>query len=122
MTVYTNNFDRRKQRVRRKLKKCSSNSLRLSVFKSNSNIYAQIIDDSKGITLVSASTLDSEVIKALDNKKSVDVNAAIAVGKAIGKRALDKGLDNIVFDRGGYKYHGKVKALADAAREIGLKF
>ena len=120
MSVYKNNFDRRKQRVRRKLKKC--NALRLSVFKSNSNIYAQIIDDKTGTTVVSASTLDSAVLQALNNKKSVNLNAAIAVGKEIGKKAVDKGLENIVFDRGGYKYHGRVKALADAAREAGLKF
>ncbi len=120
MTIYKNNFDRRKQRIRRKLKQAGG--LRLSVFKSNSNIYAQIIDDKLGTTLVSASTLDPVVIKALDNKKVANLKAANAVGKELGKRAIEKGLTNIVFDRGGYKYHGKVKALADAAREAGLKF
>lgn len=120
MTLYANNFDRRKQRVRRKLRE--TGRLRLSVFKSNQNLYAQIIDDNSGQTLVSASTLDPVVLKAFKGKKVANLEAANAVGKEIGKRALEKGLTNIVFDRGGYKYHGKVKALADAAREAGLKF
>jgi len=124
MTLYKNNFDRRRQRIRRKLKKNSIGLLRLTVFKSNNNIYAQIIDDKKGITIVSASTLDSVVLKALEDKgkKSANVNAANAVGLSIGQKALEKGITSIVFDRSGYKYHGKVKALADAAREAGLKF
>jgi large subunit ribosomal protein L18 len=124
MTLYKNNFDRRRQRIRRKLKKNSIGLLRLTVFKSNNNIYAQIIDDKKGMTIVSASTLDSVVLKALEDKgkKSANVNAANAVGLSIGQKALEKGITSIVFDRSGYKYHGKVKALADAAREAGLKF
>ncbi len=124
MTLYKNNFDRRRQRIRRKLKKNSIGLLRLTVFKSNNNIYAQIIDDKKGTTIVSASTLDSVVLKALEDKgkKSANVNAANAVGLSIGQKALEKGITSIVFDRSGYKYHGKIKALADAAREAGLKF
>jgi large subunit ribosomal protein L18 len=121
MTVYKTNFDRRKQRARRKLKAVSGGALRLSVYKSNSHIYAQIIDDKLGTTLVSASTLDKDVIAAL-GKKVANVKAAEIVGQTLGKKAVDKGLGNIVFDRGGYKYHGKVKALADAARSAGLKF
>ncbi len=124
MTLYKNNFDRRRQRIRRKLRKNSIGLLRLTVFKSNNNIYAQIIDDKKGTTIVSASTLDSVVLKALEDKgkKSANVNAANAVGLSIGQKALEKGITSIVFDRSGYKYHGKIKALADAAREAGLKF
>ena len=93
---------------------------RLAVFRSNKNIYAQIIDDEAGSTLVSANTLQNEV-KA-DLQKTDDIEAAKAVGTVIAKRALEKGIDEVVFDRGGYIYHGKVQALADAAREAGLKF
>lgn len=120
MTIYKTNFDRRKQRVRRKLRATSGGALRLSVYKSNSHIYAQIIDDKLGKTLVSASTLDKEVIAEL-GKKVANIDAARIIGQKIAKRALEKGLDKVVFDRGGYKYHGKVKALADAVREVGLK-
>ena len=93
---------------------------RLAVFRSNKNIYAQIIDDEAGSTLVSANTLQNEV-KA-DLQKTDDIEAAKAVGTVIAKRALEKGIDEVVFDRGGYIYHGKVQALAGAAREAGLKF
>ena len=93
---------------------------RLAVFRSNNHMYAQIIDDTVGTTLVSASTLEKE-IKAELNKTN-DVEAAAYVGKVIAKRALDKGIDTVVFDRGGFIYQGKVAALADAAREAGLKF
>lgn len=89
---------------------------RLNVYKSNANIYAQIIDDQAGHTLVAASTLDGEV-----EGKGANVASAKAVGTAIAKRALEKGIDHVVFDRSGYIYHGKVKALAEAAREAGLK-
>lgn len=89
---------------------------RLNVYKSNANIYAQIIDDQAGHTLVAASTLDGEV-----EVKGANVASAKAVGTAIAKRALEKGIDHVVFDRSGYIYHGKVKALAEAAREAGLK-
>ena len=91
---------------------------RLAVYRSNNHMYAQVIDDVKAHTLVAASTQDKEL--TLD--KTNDVAAAVAVGTAIAKKALDKGIDTVVFDRGGYVYHGKVKALADAAREAGLKF
>ncbi len=93
---------------------------RLSVFRSNQHIYAQIIDDTVGNTLCSASSLDKDVAKSL--KKTNDVEAATAVGTAIGKKAVDRGIKEVVFDRGGYIYQGKVQALADAAREAGLEF
>ena len=94
---------------------------RLAVFRSNKNMYAQIIDDEKGVTLVSANTLQKDV-KA-DLQKTDDIEAAKAVGTVIAKkRALEKGIEEVVFDRAGYIYHGKVQALADAAREAGLKF
>ena len=93
---------------------------RLAVFRSNKNIYAQIIDDSIGQTLVSASTLPKDVKAELENTD--DVKAAAYVGTVIGKKAVAAGIESVVFDRGGYLYHGKIKALADAAREAGLKF
>ncbi len=93
---------------------------RLAVFRSNNHMYAQIIDDTVGNTLVAASTLDKEVKAELE--KTNDVDAAAKVGAVIAKRALDKGIKTVVFDRGGYIYQGKVKALADAAREAGLEF
>lgn len=89
---------------------------RLNVFKSNQNIYAQIINDQTGTTLVSASTLDKEV-----EQKGSNVESAKAVGQLIGQRAKDKGIETVVFDRSGYLYHGKVKAIAEGARESGLK-
>jgi len=93
---------------------------RLAVFRSNAHMYAQIIDDSTGTTLVSANTLQKDV--RADLEKTNDTAAAAAVGTAVAKRALEKGITKVVFDRGGYIYHGKVKALADAAREAGLEF
>ena len=93
---------------------------RLAVFRSNKHIYAQVIDDSEGRTLVAASTLEKEIKASLENTD--DTAAAAAVGTAIAKKALDKGITQVVFDRGGYIYHGKVQALADAAREAGLDF
>ncbi len=93
---------------------------RLAVFRSNNHMYAQIIDDSAGHTLVSASTVEKEIRSELENTDTVD--AAAYVGTVIGKRALEKGIETVVFDRGGFIYHGKIKALADAAREAGLKF
>ena len=97
----------------------TSETPRLNVFRSNSNIFAQIIDDTKGVTLVSASTLDKE-FASLESKSNKE--AAKAVGLAIGKKAIEKGITEVVFDRSGYLYHGKVKELADGAREAGLKF
>ena len=93
---------------------------RLAVFRSNNHMYAQIIDDTVGSTLVAASTLDKEVKDALEKTNNVD--AAAQVGTAIAKKALDKGITTVVFDRGGFIYQGKIKALADAAREAGLTF
>ena len=93
---------------------------RLAVFRSNNHMYAQIIDDTVGNTLVSASTLEKDVKAELENTD--DVKAAAYLGTVIGKKAVEAGIESVVFDRGGYIYHGKVKALADAAREAGLKF
>ena len=93
---------------------------RLAVFRSNNHMYAQIIDDTVGKTLVSASTLDKDVKAELEKTNNVD--AAAYLGTVIGKRALEKGITTVVFDRGGFIYQGKIKALADAAREAGLQF
>ena len=93
---------------------------RLAVFRSNNHMYAQIIDDTAGNTLVSASTLDKDIKGAVEKTNNVD--AAAYLGTVIGKRAMEKGIETVVFDRGGYLYHGKIAALADAAREAGLKF
>lgn len=117
--------DRRKLRLvrhRRIRKKISGTPERprLSVFRSEKHIYAQIIDDTKGVTLTSASTVDRALRGKL--KKTWNVEAAREVGKLLAERALAKGISQVVFDRGGFKYHGRVKALADAAREAGLKF
>ena len=106
----------RHERVREKVFG-TSDCPRLCVFRSNTNIYAQIIDDSEGVTLVSASSLDKEL-----NLKNNNIEAAAAVGKSLANKAKKAGIKSVVFDRGGYMYHGKVKALADAARENGLKF
>lgn len=94
---------------------------RLSVYRSEKHIYAQIIDDTKGVTLAAASTVEKELRDKL-NDKTWNVQAAKEVGKIIAERATAKGIKEIVFDRGGYKYHGRIKALADSARESGLKF
>ena len=93
---------------------------RLAVFRSNNHIYAQIIDDSIGHNLAAASTVEKEIKAGLE--KTDDVAAASAVGTAIAKKALDKGINEVVFDRGGFIYQGKIQALAEAAREAGLKF
>ncbi len=93
---------------------------RLAVFRSNNHVYAQVIDDVAGKTLVSASTLEKDIKAELKNTD--DTDAATKVGEIVAKRALEKGIKAVVFDRGGYIYHGKVKALADAAREAGLEF
>ncbi len=93
---------------------------RLNVFRSDKHIYAQVIDDAAGHTLVSASSIDLEVRGAIKGKNKTD--QAKVVGRVVAERAIDAGLKQVVFDRGGYKYHGRVKALADAAREAGLDF
>ena len=93
---------------------------RLAVFRSNNHMYAQIIDDTVGNTLVSASTLQKDVKAELE--KTINVEAAAYLGTVIAKKAIEKGITSVVFDRGGFIYHGKIKALADAAREAGLNF
>ena len=115
-------FERRKRRARYKLRKVSGEQPRLSVFRSSKHIYAQVIDDVKGVTLASASTMDEETKKALAKGKGSDKDAAAVVGKLVAQRAKKAGVTAVVFDRGGYIYHGRVKALGDAARESGLKF
>ena len=93
---------------------------RLAVFRSNMHIYAQVIDDTVGNTLCAASTVEKDIRAKLE--KTNDVEAAKAVGEAVAKKAIEKGITTVVFDRGGFVYHGKIQALADAAREAGLKF
>lgn len=96
----------------------TSSSPRLNVYRSNSHIYAQVIDDVKGVTLVSASSIDKEL--KLTNGSNIE--AAKQVGALVAKRALEKNIENVVFDRGGFLFHGRIKALADSARAAGLKF
>ncbi len=108
---------RRAQRNRTRLKKVGNGRPRLSVHRSNKNISAQIIDDERGLTIVAASSLEEAGPDKGSNK-----DAAAAVGKLVAERALEKGVKDVVFDRGGFIYHGRVKALADAAREAGLNF
>lgn len=108
---------KRHQRVRNKLSGTAERP-RLNVYRSNQHIYAQVIDDSQQVTLASASTNDSD----FKGKVGSNVDAAAEVGALIAKRAKDKNVENVVFDRGGYLYHGRVKALAEAARENGLQF
>jgi large subunit ribosomal protein L18 len=110
---------RRHERVRSKVEGTTERP-RLTVFRSLNHIYAQVIDDVKGVTLASASTVDAEVTGSLEgkNKKA----QAELIGQTIAKRAMEKGVATVVFDRGGYKYLGRVQALADAARKVGLKF
>lgn len=98
----------------------SAEKPRLNVFRSVCHIYAQVIDDAEGKTLVAASTLDAEVKPKIKNGGNID--AAKLVGELVAKRAVEKGIEKVVFDRGGYQYHGRVAALADGAREAGLKF
>ena len=109
--------DKRARRTRTRLKALSNGRPRLSVFRSSKNIYAQVIDDAQGVTLAAASSLEGE-----KKAKGADKDAAARVGKLVAERAKEKGVTDVVFDRGGYLYHGRVKALADAAREAGLNF
>ena len=111
---------RRKERTRYQLRKKAADRVRLSVFRSGKHIYAQLIDDAKGVTLAAASTLDKDVKAA--TKSTSTVEAAKNVGAAIAKAAAKANVKLVVFDRGGYLFHGRVKALADAARENGLSF
>ena len=107
---------RRQGRVRRRIRRAPNARPRLSVFRSNRHIYAQVIDDSRGETLAAASSLEEAVASASGRE------AAVATGRLVAERAVDKGLREVVFDRGAYLYHGRVKALAEAAREAGLVF
>ncbi len=119
ITKPSKNYVRKRihKRVRKKVSGTESRP-RLNVYRSNKNIYAQLIDDEKGVTLVSANTNE----KGLNLESTGNIEAAKAVGKLIAERALEKGYKTVVFDRGGYLYHGRVKALAEAARETGLEF
>ncbi|MBI4295328.1 MAG: 50S ribosomal protein L18 [Chloroflexi bacterium] len=112
---------RRHTRVRRKVRG-TADAPRLCVFRSLNYIYAQVIDDGRGHTLASASSLEDEVSKALKDDASKKMDQAALVGSIVAKRALGAGISRVVFDRGGCKYHGRVKALAEAARQAGLKF
>ena len=107
---------RRAQRNRTRLRKLANGRLRLSVFRSDKNIYAQVIDDERGVTVAAASSLEG------DKKGGSTKDGAARIGKLVAERAIEKGVKDVVFDRGGYIYHGRVKALADAAREAGLNF
>lgn len=111
----------RRQRIRNRIRKVVSGTAerpRMAVFRSNKEIYAQLIDDNTGVTLVAASSRDKE----LSNAKGTKLEIAALVGKSIGEKALKAGIETISFDRGGYLYHGRVKSLAEGAREAGLKF
>ena len=120
MPISLKGADRRKARVRKALKARAFGRPRLSVFRSDKNIYAQIIDDTTGRTLAAASTLDKDVKAKVKNGSTAE--AAAAIGKLIAQRGLEAKVGEVVFDRGSYLYHGRVKALADAAREGGLQF
>ena len=119
MASVSKNFIKRRDRVRRALKKKSQGHPRLSVHRSSKHIYAQVIDDSTGKTIVSASTLDKGTAKS---GHGGNAEAAKKVGTIIARQALDKKIKNVIFDRSGYQYHGCIKALADAMREQGLTF
>ncbi|GGF74167.1 MAG: 50S ribosomal protein L18 [Terasakiella sp.] len=112
--------ERRKSRVRFQIRKRAAGRPRLSIFRSSKHIYAQIIDDTQGVTLVAASSIEKDLKGSL--KTGADKDAAAKVGALVGERAVAAGIKDVVFDRGGYRYHGRVKALADAAREAGLSF
>jgi large subunit ribosomal protein L18 len=120
MATVSDRSARRQAKVRRNVRRAAGDRKRLSVFRSSKHIYAQVIDDVKGETLASASSLEKDMRGAL--KTGANVEAAKAVGKRLAERAAAKGVKDVVFDRGGYLYHGRIKALADAAREGGLNF
>lgn len=111
---------RRKARVRRAIKAVANGRARLSVHRTGKQIYAQVIDDAKGLTLASASSMDKDI--RADIKSGANVEAAAQIGKILAERAIKAGVKEVVFDRGAYMYHGRVKALAEAAREGGLSF
>src|SRR5262244_4509214 len=118
MSKASKRTDRRTARVRRAVKSAAGDRARLSVFRSSKHIYAQVIDDLKGETLASASSMEKE----MREKTGANIDAAKAVGKLLAERAVKNGVKEVVFDRGSYLYHGRIKALADAARESGLSF
>lgn len=120
MSAHDKQFQRRSIRVRGSIQKVGTGRPRLSVFRSSKHIYAQVIDDAKGHTVASASTLEKELKGRL--KTGADKAAAVEIGKLLAARAVEAGVKQVVFDRGGYKFHGRIKALADAAREAGLSF
>lgn len=120
MSALNNRFGRRTNRVRNALKRVANGRARLSVFRSSKHIYAQVIDDRDGKTVAAASSLDKGLKGGMP--KGSDLAAAQAVGKLVAERAVKAGIKDVVFDRGGYIYHGRIKALADAAREGGLNF
>jgi large subunit ribosomal protein L18 len=120
MATLADRTARRTAKVRRKVRRSAGDRARLSVFRSSKHIYAQVIDDSQGGTIASASSLEKEMRTSL--KTGANIEAAKAVGKRLAERAVAKGVKEVVFDRGGHLYHGRVKALAEAAREGGLKF
>ena len=112
--------ERRKATVRRAIKLAASGRNRLSVFRSSKHIYAQVIDDEKGVTVAAASSIEKDMRGSL--KTGANINAAKEVGKLIARRAAEKGVKDVVFDRGGYLYHGRIRAVAEAARKAGLEF
>jgi len=120
MTKLSDRIARRQGRVRGALRRAASERKRLSVFRSSKHIYAQVIDDDAGVTVAAASSAEKAAREGL--KTGANVDAAKAVGKLIAERAKEKGIKDVIFDRGGYLYHGRVKALAEAARESGLNF
>ncbi|MGA7489800.1 MAG: 50S ribosomal protein L18 [Xanthobacteraceae bacterium] len=120
MATVTDRTLRRTAKVRRNVRRAAGQRARLSVFRSSKHIYAQLIDDGNGRTVVSASSLEKDMRDGL--KTGANIEAAKAVGKRLAERASAQGIKQVVFDRGGYLYHGRIKALADAAREGGLDF
>ena len=120
MAQFKDATERRKARVRRALRATANGRPRLSVHRSSKHIYAQIIDDARGVTLAAASTLEKDLRGSL--KTGADIAAAQAIGKLVAERAVAAGVKDVVFDRGAFIYHGRVKALAEAAREGGLNF
>jgi large subunit ribosomal protein L18 len=120
MASSKDSIKRRASRIRRKVKTVAGDRPRLSVYRSSKNIYVQVIDDAKGHTIAAASTLEKDLKGSL--KTGADTAAAAAIGKLIAERATKAGVREVVFDRGPYLFHGRVKALADAAREAGLSF
>src|SRR5499433_399547 len=120
MATVADRTARRTAKVRRNIRRAATGRTRLSVFRSSKHIYAQLIDDVKGTTVVAASSLEKTMREGA--KTGANIAAAKAVGKLIAERAKEKGIKDVVFDRGGYLYHGRIKALADAAREGGLNF